>query len=344
MAGNLTITAPTNYQVSQNGSSWSNSVTLNKNAGDDVPETTLYIRLNSGLAKGDYDGNITFSDGTNNKTVAVEGSVTLSCATPSISFTEATVNKYRGDADFKITPSVSGNALSAAISWSSDKESCATVGSDGTVHIIKATGAGAYVRITATLPYTETAVACQNEVSAYYDIYIKNKITWLVSGATYTAGGPDTEVTEGAKITTAPTDPDGSSMCGGKTFVGWTTSEVAVEQATAPSPLYSATTVKDVDITDNTTFHAVFAESGGESADKYKKVTSPASEMTTGKRVLIVHNSSSIAMSNTESGIGYAGVSVTPDGEGKITTTNSAIIWTVIKGTTGFFFHQGGGH
>lgn len=341
LAGNLTITAPTNYQVSQDGSSWSNSVTLNKNAGDDVPETTLYIRLNSGLAKGDYDGNITFSDGTNNKTVSVEGSVTLSCATPSISFTEATVNKYRGDADFKITPSVSGNTLGAAISWSSDKESCATVGSDGTVHIIKATGAGAYVRITATLPYTETAVACQNEVSAYYDIYIKNKITWLVSGATYTAGGPDTEVTEGAKITTAPTDPDGSSMCGGKTFVGWTTSEVAVEQATAPSPLYSATTVKDVNITDNTTFYAVFAESGGESADKYKKVTSPASEMTTGKRVLIVLHNGTKAISNVESGIGYAPVVLTPDGSGKITTSDATIIWTVRTGSSGYYFYQG---
>ena len=341
LAGNLTITAPTNYQVSQNGSSWSNSVTLNKNAGDDVPETTLYIRLNSGLAKGDYDGNITFSDGTNDKTVAVEGSVTLSCTTPSISFTEATVNKYRGDADFKITPSVSGNTLGAAISWSSDKESCATVGSDGTVHIIKATGAGAYVRITATLPYTETAVACQNEVSAYYDIYIKNKITWLVSGATYTAGGPDTEVTEGAKITTAPTDPDGSSMCGGKTFVGWTTSEVAIEQATAPSPLYSATTVKDVNITDNTTFHAVFAESGGESADKYKKVTSPASEMTTGKRVLIVLHNGTKAISNVESGIGYAPVVLTPDGSGKITTSDATIIWTVRTGSSGYYFYQG---
>lgn len=341
LAGNLTITAPTNYQVSQNGSSWSNSVTLNKNAGDDVPETTLYIRLNSGLAKGDYDGNITFSDGTNDKTVAVEGSVTLSCTTPSISFTEATVNKYRGDADFKITPSVSGNTLGAAISWSSDKESCATVGSDGTVHIIKATGAGAYVRITATLPYTETAVACQDEVSAYYDIYIKNKITWLVSGATYTAGGPDTEVTEGAKITTVPTDPDGSSMCGGKTFVGWTTSEVAVEQATAPSPLYSATTVKDVNITDNTTFYAVFAESGGESADKYKKVTSPASEMTTGKRVLIVLHNGTKAISNVVSGIGYAPVVLTPDGSGKITTSDATIIWTVRTGSSGYYFYQG---
>ena len=337
--GNLTITAPTNYQVSQNGSSWSNSVILNKNAGDDVPETTLYIRLNSGLAKGDYDGNITFSDGTNNKTVAVEGSVTLACATPSISFTEATVNKYRGDADFKITPSVSGNTLGAVISWSSDKESCATVGADGTVHILKATGAGAYVRITATLPYTETAVACQNEVSAYYDVYIKNKVTWLVSGATYSTGGPDTEVTEGAKITNAPTDPDGSSMCGGKTFVGWTTSEVAVEQATAPSPLYSATTVKDVNITDNTTFYAVFAESGGESEDKYCKGTS--SSLTNGKRVLIVLHNGTKAISNVESGSGYAPVILTPDGSGKITTSDATIIWTVKTGSSGYYFHQG---
>ncbi|MDY5651968.1 MAG: bacterial Ig-like domain-containing protein [Paludibacteraceae bacterium] len=343
LAGNLTITAPINYQVSQNGSSWSNSVTLNKNVGDDVPETTLYIRLNSDLAKGDYDGNITFSDGTNNKTVAVEGSVTLSCTTPSISFTEATVNKYRGDADFKITPSVSGNALSAAISWSSDKESCATVGSDGTVHIIKATGAGAYVRITATLPYTETAVACQNEVSAYYDIYIKNKITWLVSGATYTAGGPDTEVTEGAKITTAPTDPDGSSMCGGKTFVGWTTSEVAVEQATAPSPLYSATTVKDVNITDNTTFYAVFAESGGGSDEIFKKGTS--ADLEDGQTVIIVNaaNNKALASTATASELSLVATTVSISSD-QITNPASSLKWTVVNNSSNYQFMNGGNY
>lgn len=343
LAGNLTITAPTYYQVSQNGSSWSNSVTLNKNAGDDIPETTLYIRLNSDLAKGDYDGNITFSDGTNNKTVAVEGSVTLSCTTPSISFTEATVNKYRGDADFKITPSVSGNALGAAISWSSDKESCATVGSDGTVHIIKATGAGAYVRITATLPYTETAVACQNEVSAYYDIYIKNKITWLVSGATYTAGGPDTEVTEGAKITTAPTDPDGSSMCGGKTFVGWTTSEVAVEQATAPSPLYSATTVKDVNITDNTTFYAVFAESGGGSDEIFKKGTS--ADLEDGQTVIIVNaaNNKALASTATASELSLVATTVSISSD-QITNPASSLKWTVVNNSSNYQFMNGGNY
>lgn len=343
LAGNLTITAPTNYQVSQNGSSWSNSVTLNKNAGDDVPETTLYIRLNSGLAKGDYDGNITFSDGTNNKTVAVEGSVTLSCTTPSISFTEATVNKYRGDADFKITPTVSGNALSAAISWSSDKESCATVGSDGTVHIIKATGAGAYVRITATLPYTETAVACQNEVSAYYDIYIKNKITWLVNDASYSAGGPDTEVTEGAKITTAPTDPDGSLMCGGKTFVGWTTSEVAVEQATAPSPLYSATTVKDVNITDNTTFYAVFAESGGGSDEIFKKGTS--ADLEDGQTVIIVNaaNNKALASTATASELSLVATTVSISSD-QITNPASSLKWTVVNNSSNYQFMNGGNY
>lgn len=331
--GNLTITAPTNYQVSQNGSSWSNSVTLNKNAGDDVPETTLYIRLNSGLAKGDYDGNITFSDGTNNKTVAVEGSVTLACATPSISFTEATVNKYRGDADFKITPSVSGNTLGAVISWSSDKESCATVGSDGTVHIVKATGAGAYVRITATLPYTETAVACQNEVSAYYDIYIKNKVTWLVSGATYSVGGPDTEVTEGAKITTAPTDPDGSSMCGGKTFVGWTTSEVAVEQATAPSPLYSATTVKDVNITDNTTFYAVFAEETlSPTSTTFSLVADYEEDFESGKDYVLAnyYSSKDKALNATVTGTYYlTGTDVTIPSSNTFQTSNGLLVWKI---------------
>lgn len=331
--GNLTITAPTNYQVSQNGSSWSNSVTLNKNAGDDVPETTLYIRLNSGLAKGDYDGNITFSDGTNNKTVAVEGSVTLACATPSISFTEATVNKYRGDADFKITPSVSGNTLGAVISWSSDKESCATVGADGTVHIVKATGEGAYVRITATLPYTETAVACQNEVSAYYDIYIKNKVTWLVSGATYSVGGPDTEVTEGAKITTAPTDPNGSSMCGGKTFVGWTTSEVAVEQSSAPDPLYSATTVKDVNITDNTTFYAVFAEETlSPTSTTFSLVADYEEDFESGKDYVLAnyYSSKDKALNATVTGTYYlTGTDVTIPSSNTFQTSNGLLVWKI---------------
>ena len=70
---------------------------------------------------------------------------------------------------------------------------------------------------------------------------------------------------------------DGSIVCGGKTFVGWTTAPYA-ESDTKPTTLYtSLSDMSSVHITDNTTFYAVFAEVGGESENQYKKVTSPVS-------------------------------------------------------------------
>lgn len=262
------------------------------------------------------------------------------CSTPTLTFDAATINKFVGDAAFRNNLTITGNTLGADLTYTSSHPSKATVDGAGNVTILDAMS-NEPITITARLAKKTVGLDCQKAVQASYTLNIYNHVTWSVNGAAYTAGGPTQQAVEGGSITAYPTDPDGATACGGKTFVGWTNAPYAESDA-APDPLYtSLSSMSSVHITDNTTFYAVFAESGGESADKYKKVTSPASEMTTGKRVLIVHNSSSKAMSNTESGIGYAGVSVTPDGEGKITTTNSAIIWTVIKGTTGFFFHQG---
>lgn len=264
-----------------------------------------------------------------------------SCYEPTLAFGVTEVNKFVGDANFTYTATPASNPMGGTVSYSSNKPTKASVDpSTGEVTILDAMS-DAPITITATLGAVDDGVHCQKAVQASYTLNIYNHVTWSVNGAAYTAGGPTQQAVEGGSITAYPTDPDGATACGGKVFVGWTNAPYAENDA-APDPLYtSLSSMSSVHITENTTFYAVFAESGGESADKYKKVTSPASEMTTGKRVLIVHNSSSKAMSNTESGIGYAGVSVTPDGEGKITTTNSAIIWTVIKGTTGFFFHQG---
>ncbi len=262
------------------------------------------------------------------------------CSTPTLTFDAATINKFVGDAAFRNNLTITGNTLGADLTYTSSNPSKATVDGAGNVTILDAMS-NEPITITARLAKKTVGLDCQKAVQASYTLNIYNHVTWSVNGAAYTAGGPTQQAVEGGTITAYPTDPDGATACGGKVFVGWTNVPYAESDA-APDPLYtSLSSMSSVHITDNTTFHAVFAESGGESANKYKKVTSPASEMTTGKRVLIVHNSSSKAMSNTESGIGYAGVSVTPDGEGKITTTNSAIIWTVIKGTTGFFFHQG---
>lgn len=262
------------------------------------------------------------------------------CSTPTLTFDAATINKFVGDAAFRNNLTITGNTLGADLTYTSSNPSKATVDGAGNVTILDAMS-NEPITITARLAKKTVGLDCQKAVQASYTLNIYNHVTWSVNGAAYTAGGPTQQAVEGGSITAYPTDPDGATACGGKVFVGWTNAPYAESDA-APDPLYtSLSSMSSVHITDNTTFYAVFAESGGESADKYKKVTSPASEMTTGKRVLIVHNSSSKAMSNTKSGIGYAGVSVTPDGEGKITTTNSAIIWTVIKGTTGFFFHQG---
>lgn len=262
------------------------------------------------------------------------------CSTPTLTFDAATVNKFVGDAAFRNNLTITGNTLGADLTYTSSNPSKATVDGAGNVTILDAMS-NEPITITARLAKKTVGLDCQKAVQASYTLNIYNRVTWSVNGAAYTAGDPTQQAAEGGTITAYPTDPDGATACGGKVFVGWTNAPYAESDA-APDPLYtSLSSMSSVHITENTTFHAVFAESGGESANKYKKVTSPASEMTTGKRVLIVHNSSSKAMSNTKSGIGYAGVSVTPDGEGKITTTNSAIIWTVIKGTTGFFFHQG---
>lgn len=91
LTGNLTVAAPTNYQISSNGSTWVTSLTLTPTTGT-VSATTIYVRLKSGLTKADYDENITISGGgATSKTVALEGSVTrLSCATPTFSPAEGT--------------------------------------------------------------------------------------------------------------------------------------------------------------------------------------------------------------------------------------------------------------
>lgn len=265
-----------------------------------------------------------------------------SCSTPTLTLSNggATVNKFVGDPNFTITATPSNTTLpGGTVTYSSSLPSKASVDpatGEVTIHDAMSTTP---VVITATLGKVTSGTECQKQVKASYTLNIYNRVTWLVNGAPYSEGTPTTEVTEGAKITTAPTDPDGSTTCGGKTFVGWTTSEVAVEQSSAPDPLYSSTSVKNVNITDNTIFHAVFATVGGESTDKYRKGTS--SELTDGKRVLIVHHSSSNALSSDEDGVGYAGVSVTPDGKGIITTTNSKIIWTAKPGASGCAFRQG---
>ena len=259
LTGNLTVTAPANYQVSLDGSSWANTQTLTATAGT-VSSTTVYVRLIAGLAVNTYNGDITISGGgATSKNVTVNGEVVLDCSTPVVTFDNATVTKYKGDAKFTITPNVTGNILDAAVTYASSNTECATVDENtGEVTILKATATGTPVRITATLAEKSTSTTCTNEVSAYYDLTIYNRVTWYVNDAPYTTGDPTAYVAQNKPVTTLPTAPDGSSMCGGKTFVGWTDAPYA-ESNDAPAHLYKAAN-NFPNITDNASYYAVFAK------------------------------------------------------------------------------------
>ena len=80
-------------------------------------------------------------------------------------------------------------------------------------------------------------------------------VSWMVNGASYTAGDPSTSVKSGGRVTALPTEP---AAIGSKEFVGWTNAPIAAAQPTAPTVLF--TTPEDAPaVTGEVTYYAVFA-------------------------------------------------------------------------------------
>ncbi len=86
----------------------------------------------------------------------------------------------------------------------------------------------------------------------------KCTITWLVNGEVYTAGNPTISVNEGGVVSVLPTAPKSCDKISNQ-FVGWSEYEISGTTDDIPTDLFS--TADDApDITQNTTFHAVFAQ------------------------------------------------------------------------------------
>ena len=86
----------------------------------------------------------------------------------------------------------------------------------------------------------------------------KCTITWLVNGEAYTAGNPTTTVNEGGVVSVLPTAPKSCDEISTQ-FVGWSEDVINGTTDNIPTDLFS--TADDApDITQNTTFHAVFAQ------------------------------------------------------------------------------------
>ncbi|MCK9498443.1 MAG: lamin tail domain-containing protein [Bacteroidales bacterium] len=83
LTANISLTAPTNYEIStSSGSGFTNTINLSQTDGI-VSGTTIYVRLKSGLSLGDYNNeNITASStGADSKTVTCNGRVNLAPVT-----------------------------------------------------------------------------------------------------------------------------------------------------------------------------------------------------------------------------------------------------------------------
>jgi len=101
LTANITITAPTNYEISEtSGSGYTSPIVLTQSGGA-VASTTIYTRLKSGLSVGSYDSeDITASStGATNKTVTCSGDVTAVVPNFVINEIQADPDATNGDAN-----------------------------------------------------------------------------------------------------------------------------------------------------------------------------------------------------------------------------------------------------
>ena len=86
----------------------------------------------------------------------------------------------------------------------------------------------------------------------------KCTVTWMVNGEVYTAGNPTLSVNKGGVVYQLPTAPKSCDEISTQ-FVGWSEEVINGTTDNIPTDLFS--TADDApDITQNTTFHAVFAQ------------------------------------------------------------------------------------
>lgn len=355
LTGNLTVELEDgDYQISLNNSDWTTSLTLTATAGV-VSSTAIYVRLVSGLNAGTHNGSISVSGGgATTKNVTLEGSVTLECTTPTLSFAGgvSSVSKVLGSGKFTIAASSPDNTLNAAITYSSSNTSKATVDiNSGEVTLLQATGSGSPVTITATLAYKNTGVACQNEVTASYTLTIYNKVTWQVGEDEYTGGSPTTQVLQGGQITTFPSDPDGDALCGGKVFIGWTDHEVVDPVDVAPTPMYKTLSdLSSVYINANKTFYAVFAASSSGSTPTLTKM-GDGDSFSAGDKIVIVakYEDDNIALYQETTNSSYVqtwtfdnnAATVAADDKNWLTVSTATDGWYLGDATNDYLYNSG---
>ena len=125
LTGNLTITAPTNFEVSKTSatSGFASSVSLTPSSGT-ISATTIWVRLASGKAQGTYGpSNVTVSGGSATAlNVSVKGVVSSACDNPIINThpANATYNMNATPAALSVAATKTGSGPALTYQWYSN--------------------------------------------------------------------------------------------------------------------------------------------------------------------------------------------------------------------------------
>ena len=180
--------------------------------------------------------------------------------------------------------------------------------------------------------------------TAKYEITINQsdrwRLTWNVSGKTNTGASP-IYVQKDSAIGTLPI-PEVPAACAGKTFMGWTESNVVNSDGSGITYI-----TKETVPTANTTYYAVFATVNNFSVQK------PINDITDGSKVVIVAVASLDNTGSTGKAISSRTISITSKGviglagddvaifDETINTPHNTCIWTLTKQGETVAFEQG---
>ena len=207
-------------------------------------------------------------------------------------------------------------------------EVIATLSGGGTADVTSlATFSGYNMEVVGTYTVTVTYMGA----TATYNINVKPLdnawvLTWNVSGKTNTGLGPR-YVTKGSAIGTLPT-PEVPAACEGKTFMGWTESNIVPSDGVGI--VYITPETKPAD---NTTYYAVFATVNNFCTQK------PIDQIATGSKVVVVAVASLTADGGSGKAISSRATDDTHNLQGDdvaiydqtINTPHSTCIWTITK-------------
>lgn len=358
---NLIVTAPTNFEVSLNGSSWASTQTINvtltgsATAGT-LSSTPVYVRLASGKSAGNYNGNVSIAmagcntiTNVNPKTVAVSGTVSAAAGPTLTTSSSMTTLTYSNGSPVAQSFTIGGSNLTSTVTVSAptNYEVCKTADGEYASSVsftnteVNAADKTVYVRLQSGLSAGNIASSDITVASSGADSKtiavtgsVPYTITWMANGSTHAT----TYVAVGGTLALPATDPvPGSCGCNGKAFYGWYGGGTSYEHATTAPSIAAAGNAVNAD----KTYYAVFATDAGESTED-EWVETAISSLTSSDVFVLSDGSYAFTNDNGTSSAPSA-VAITVASSKITSTVNANMKWNISgNGTDGYVFYPNG--